>query len=66
MAGTVQRAARRIDDLTRSVWDSQGTVIRILILVVLVLSGVGIPLILVALVARAIATDRGGRGRTTR
>lgn len=65
MAGTVHRAAHRIDSVTRSVWDSQGTAIRTLILVVLVLSGVGIPLILIALAARAVANNRGGGGRGT-
>lgn len=54
MAGTVENIARSIDNVTAQVWDRQSTPIRILVLVVLLLSGVGIPLIIIAVIARAI------------
>lgn len=57
MSNAVQNIARSIDDVTRTVWDQNGTVVRVLVLVLLVISGVGIPLIIIALLARLIVKN---------
>ncbi|KTG10837.1 hypothetical protein AUR64_06515 [Haloprofundus marisrubri] len=58
--GAIQNVARSIDNVTRRVWDRQGTLIKALILLLLIISGVGIPIILLALVARLIVEDSRG------
>ena len=53
--GIVQRTAEGIDSMRRSVWDQSGTGMRIVILIVLVVTGLAIPLIPIAWIARRIA-----------
>lgn len=55
MAGRITRIARGIDDVTRAVWDDSGTGVKLLVAVVLVVTGLAIPLIPLALVARYLA-----------
>ncbi|QLG60247.1 hypothetical protein [Halorarum salinum] len=55
MAGRIQRIARGIDDVTRTVWDDSGTGVKLLILVVLVVTATAIPLVPLAILARYVA-----------
>ncbi|QCJ47212.1 hypothetical protein [Haloprofundus sp. MHR1] len=62
--GTIQNVARSIDNVTNTVWDRQGTLMKTVVLLLLVVSGIGIPLILIALIARLIVEDSGGSAST--
>ncbi|WP_117592931.1 hypothetical protein [Haloprofundus halophilus] len=62
--GTIQNVARSIDNVTNTVWDRQGTLMKAVVLLLLVVSGIGIPLILIALIARLIVEDSGGSAST--
>jgi hypothetical protein len=53
--GFIQRLAEGIDGLSRSVWDDSGTGTRIIVLVVLIVTGAAIPLIPIAWISRRIA-----------
>ena len=53
--GFVQRLAEGIDGMRRSVWDESGRGMKIVILVVLIVTGLAIPLIPIAWIARRIA-----------
>ena len=53
--GTINDLAESINDARRSIWGDASTVGKILILVVLIASGIGIPVIIIALIAQAIA-----------
>jgi hypothetical protein len=53
--GAINDLAESINDARRSIWDDASTVGRILILVVLIASGIGIPIIIITLIAQAIA-----------
>ena len=53
--GAINDLAESINDARRSIWDDASTVGKILILVVLIASGIGIPVIIIALIAQAIA-----------
>jgi hypothetical protein len=53
--GTVQRTAEGIDSMTQAVWDDSGTGMRIIVLVILVVTGAALPLIPIAWIARYIA-----------
>lgn len=55
MVSRLTRIARGIDDVTRAVWDDSGTVTKVLILVVLVVTALAIPVIPIAVVARYLA-----------
>ena len=53
--GAITDLAESINDARRSIWGEASTVGKILILVVLIASGIGIPVIIIALIAQAIA-----------
>jgi hypothetical protein len=53
--GVVNDVARSINDARRSIWGEASTVGKVLILAVLIFSGIGIPVIIIALIAQAIA-----------
>ena len=53
--GAITDLAESINEARRSIWDDASTAGKILILAVLVLSGIGIPVIFLALIAQAIA-----------
>lgn len=53
--GAINDLAKSINSARRAIWDDASTVGKILILVVLIVSGIGIPVIIIALIAQAIA-----------
>ena len=53
--GAINDLAESINDARRSIWGDASTVGKVLILVVLIASGIGIPVIIIALIAQAIA-----------
>ena len=53
--GFVQRLAEGIDGMRRSMWDESGRGMKIVVLVVLIVTGLAIPLIPIAWIARRIA-----------
>ncbi|EMA52145.1 hypothetical protein [Halococcus thailandensis] len=53
--GAITDLAESINDARRSIWGDASTVGKLLILVVLIASGIGIPVIIIALAAQAIA-----------
>ena len=53
--GAITDLAESINDARRSIWGDASTVGKILILAVLIASGIGIPVIIIALIAQAIA-----------
>lgn len=55
MAGMIQGLAQSIDDIRETVWDKRGRVGKLLILILLIVTGAAIPLIPIAFVARRIA-----------
>jgi hypothetical protein len=55
MAGTIHRIAQGIDDIRIAVWDERGRLGKLLILLLLLVTGAAIPLILIAFVARRLA-----------
>ncbi|SDQ10865.1 hypothetical protein [Halopelagius longus] len=55
MAGLVQRTARGIDDMWRSVWDDSSRGQKLVIAVFLVITGLAIPVIPIVYLARFIA-----------
>jgi hypothetical protein len=55
MAGTIYRIATSIDNIRVSVWDERGFVGKVLIALVLIVTGAAIPVVPIAFVARWIA-----------
>jgi hypothetical protein len=55
MAGTIQQIAQGIDESRRAVWDQRGCGGKLLILVLLIVTGAALPLIPIAVIARWIA-----------
>jgi phage-related minor tail protein len=55
MAGTIQGIAEGIDDIRVAVWDERGTLGKVVIAVLLIVTGAAIPLVPIAFVARRIA-----------
>ena len=55
MAGLVQRTARGIDDLSRSVWDDSSQFQKAIVAVVLIVTGLVLPVVPIVLVARYVA-----------
>ncbi|NHX37677.1 MULTISPECIES: hypothetical protein [Halolamina] len=55
MTGLVQRTAARIDSLSRSVWDDSSGTEKLIIAVLLVVTGLAIPVVPIVLIARYIA-----------
>lgn len=55
MPGLVQRTAQAIDDLSRSVWDDSSQFQKAIIAVVLVVTGLVIPVVPIVLLARYLA-----------
>jgi hypothetical protein len=53
--GAINDLAEGINDARRSIWGEASTLGKVLILVVLIASGIGIPVIIIALIAQAIA-----------
>ena len=53
--GAITDLAESINDARRSIWGDASTPVKILILVVLIASGIGIPVIIIALLAQAVA-----------
>lgn len=54
--GIIRRLAEGIDGIRRSVWDQSGTGMRIIVLIVLVVTGLAIPLIPLAWISRRIVS----------
>jgi len=52
--GIVQRTAEGIDSMRRSVWDQSGTGMKVVVLIVLIVTGLAIPLIPLAWISRRI------------
>lgn len=55
MAGIVQRTAEGIDDLSRSVWDDSSQFQKAIVAVVLIVTGLVIPVVPIVLLARYLA-----------
>ena len=55
MAGLVRRTAKGIDDLSRSVWDDSSRFQKAIVAVVLIVTGLVIPVVPIVLLARYIA-----------
>ena len=55
MAGLIQRTARAIDDMWQSIWHESSRAEKILIAIVLLVTGLAIPVIPIVLIARIIA-----------
>jgi hypothetical protein len=55
MAGLIKRTARAIDDAWQSVWHESSRIQKILIAIVLVVTGLAIPVIPIVWIARIIA-----------
>lgn len=55
MAGLIQRTADVIDDLSRSVWDESSQFKKAVIAVVLIVTGLVIPVVPIVVLARYIA-----------
>ena len=53
--GAIQRIAEGIDGATRAVWDESGVVMKIVVIIILVVTGAALPLIPIAILARWIA-----------
>ncbi|QSX00527.1 hypothetical protein [Haloterrigena alkaliphila] len=55
MAGLIQRTAQAIDDMWQSIWHESGRTEKIVIAIVLLVTGLAIPVIPIVLIARIIA-----------
>lgn len=55
MAGLIQRTARAIDDMWRSIWHESSTAEKVVIAVFLVITGLVIPVIPIVWLARIVA-----------
>lgn len=55
MAGTIQQIAQGIDTIRTAVWDKRGRIGKLLILILVIVTGAAIPLIPIAIVARRLA-----------
>ncbi|WP_436345541.1 hypothetical protein [Natronorubrum sp. FCH18a] len=55
MAGLVQRTAEGIDSLSRSVWDDSSQLEKAIVAVILIVTGLVIPVLPIVLIARHIA-----------
>ncbi|EMA31790.1 hypothetical protein [Natronobacterium lacisalsi] len=55
MAGLIQRTARAIDDMWHSIWHESGRAEKIVIAVLLLITGLAIPVIPIVWIARIIA-----------
>lgn len=55
MAGLIQRTAESIDSTSRSVWDDSSRGKKALILVLLIITGLAVPVVPIVAVARYIA-----------
>ena len=55
MAGLIQRTAEGIDGLSRSVWDDSSQLEKAIIAVVLIVTGLVIPVVPIVLLARYLA-----------
>ncbi len=55
MPGTIQRIAQAIDEMSRSIWDESSRFEKIIIAIVLVVTGLAIPVVPIVVLARYIA-----------
>lgn len=55
MAGLVRRTAEAIDDMSRSIWDDSSQREKAIVAVVLIVTGLAIPVVPIVLLARFIA-----------
>lgn len=55
MAGLIQRTARAIDDAWHSVWHESGRTEKVVIAVLLIVTGLAIPVIPIVWIARFVA-----------
>lgn len=55
MAGLVQRTAQSIDDMWQSIWGDSSTAEKIVIAIILIVTGLAIPVIPIVFLARIIA-----------
>lgn len=55
MAGLIQRTARTIDDLWQSIWHESSRAKKVVIAIVLLVTGLAIPVIPIVWIARIIA-----------
>ncbi|WP_169330573.1 hypothetical protein [Halogeometricum pallidum] len=55
MAGLIQRTAQAIDDMWQSVWSDSSTAEKIVIAIILIVTGLAIPVIPIVWLARIIA-----------
>lgn len=55
MGGTIKQIAQGIDTIRTAMWDERGRIGKLLILILLIITGAAIPLIPIAIVARRLA-----------
>lgn len=55
MAGLIQRTARAIDDMWHSIWHESGRAQKVVIAVILIVTGLAIPVIPIVWLSRIIA-----------
>ncbi|MBX0296474.1 hypothetical protein [Haloarcula nitratireducens] len=55
MAGLIQRTARAIDDMWQSIWHDSSRAEKIVIAIILLVTGLAIPVIPIVWIARIIA-----------
>ncbi|XVH32018.1 hypothetical protein ACNS7O_02220 [Haloferacaceae archaeon DSL9] len=55
MANLVRRTAAAIDDMSRSIWDDSSQFEKAVIVVILIITGLAIPVVPIVLLARFIA-----------
>jgi len=65
MAGLIQRTAQAIDDMWQSIWHGSSRAEKAVIAIVLLITGLAIPVIPIVWIARIIASCQGAAGRNT-
>jgi uncharacterized membrane protein len=55
MTGMIQQVAESIDSMRTAIWDERGFLGKVLIAILLIVTGAAIPLVPIAFVARRIA-----------
>lgn len=55
MAGLIQRTAKAIDDMWQSIWHESSTAEKVVIAIILIVTGLAIPVVPIVWIARWIA-----------
>ncbi|WP_162993905.1 hypothetical protein [Halalkalicoccus subterraneus] len=55
MAGLIKRTAQAIDDMSRSIWDDSSQTEKAVVAVLLIVTGLALPVVPIVILARIIA-----------